>query len=130
MNSSERIRYGRTSKHRILKRGFFGKEYTQITSVPKNTLVTYNDNENIYFGIARCNDGLDTFRKDIGKRIARNRANLSLEKDNVFKYINIPDTSISVYEDNLRGVVPIIKVKELLNFFNNIDTFLLPQRLS
>ncbi len=129
MNSSERIRYGRTSRHRILTRGLFGKKYTEIIPVPKNTLVTYRDGENIFFGIARCNDKLDTFNKDLGKRIARNRANLTLNIDNVSTYTSVPDTSILVYQDQLRGMVPIVKVKELLDFFNNIDFSQLPERL-
>lgn len=128
MNSSERIRYGKTSKHRILKRGLFDKEYTEIASVPKNTLVTYNNDESIFFGIARCNDKLDIFNKNIGKRIARNRANLTL-RDNTSTYINVPNTSILIYQDQLRGVVPALKVKELLHFFYNIDYLQLPERL-
>ena len=93
---------------------------------PKNTLVTFRQDGQIYFGIARCNSELDTFSRDLGKRIATSRAQLVLTDTTLTALGN---TQIRLHESGLRGVVPIANVVQLIEYFREIDNRFLPERL-
>jgi len=93
---------------------------------PKNTLVTFRQDGNIYFGIARCNSELDTFSRDLGKRIATSRAQLVAADTNLTVR---EGTNLALHESGLRGVVPITNVVQLIEYFRNIDSEFLPERL-
>ena len=88
----------------------------------KNTLVTMQQDDVIYFGIARCNHhACDEFRKDRGKVIAKARAiRATLEQ----QLDNNDDKSIMLHETGLRGHTDKKNVRNLLDYFDNIDTFM------
>lgn len=84
---------------------------------PKNTLATIRDGEKVYFGIARCN-GNDLFRKRIGREVASTRA-LRASGKSLFE---VEDSNLRLDETGLRGVVNYQYVKELINYFKEIDS--------
>jgi hypothetical protein len=90
---------------------------------PKNTLLTIRNGDLIHFGIARCNSELDRFRKDIGKLIASNRANLAVNE------ANVTTENFVLHNSGLRGTVKVDSIRALLQYFKNIDTSMLPEYL-
>lgn len=109
-NGVERVRYGRVST-------------TTDRRVPKNTLLTIRNGDLIHFGIARCHSELDRFRKDIGRLIASNRANLAVNE------ANVTTEDFVLHSSGLRGTVKVESVRALLQYFRNIDTSMLPEYL-
>ena len=105
--SNVRVRYSRLDKR-----------------VPKNTLVTIRDGETVYFGIARCNRKLDTFRRDVGTHIATKRAELAREGSNGNVHTTDGD-DLRVHTSRMRGQTTVDNVKELVKFFNDIDNICL-----
>lgn len=106
------------AEYRKVRRFRYGR--VPETRVPKNTLATVRDKNLIYFGIARCNNKLDTFNKNIGKRIALNRLNLAINE------FNISTESFVIHHSGLRGVIDVKSIKALIKYFNDIDTSMLP----
>ncbi len=95
---------------------------------PKNTLFTERseDGNTIYFGIARCNSKLDTFRRDVGTYVAgerESRAFGELTNRDVGQYH--PYGSLTLHYSGLRGSVPRSNIVELLEYFKNVDDYLL-----
>ena len=118
---TERVRYGRVNTKNNVK-------------APKNTLFTFRDGELIYFGIARCNNVFDAFRKETGKLIAKNRAKTAASEfgvggvsENQLRASEID--GLELHRSGLRGVVNINEIKALLRYFNNIDDIMLPEYL-
>jgi len=109
MSDNLRVRYSRESR----------KDRT-----PKNTLVTLRRDETVYFGIARCNRiAGDTFKRQGpsgGSTIAQVRLQLALE-DNPASLVN--RGNVWIHPKGLRGQVNVANVKELIEFFNNVDTW-------
>ena len=97
------IRYGRTANNR-----------------PKNTLYTIRVDNQVYFGISRCNTEQDQFSKAHGRYIASGRAELALED-------GADSEDMLVHVSGLRGVVAAEKVDKLLTYFKQIDEYLLPE---
>lgn len=93
---------------------------------PKNTLVTFRQDGRIYFGIARCNSELDTFNRQLGKRIATSRARLVPSDTSL---VSLEGTQLFLHESGLRGVVPVESVVQLIEYFRSIDNRFLPERL-
>lgn len=90
---------------------------------PKNTLVTFRENDTLYFGIARCRKDKDVFNKKVGSYIAEQRAFLAKD-DNWFKpYNQHSDTTLKVHSSGLRGCLPVENVYQLITYFNNIDSY-------
>lgn len=121
MSSKERVRYGRVNT-------------TTSERVPKNTLLTFRDGNLVHFGIARCHSELDCFKKDTGKLIAKNRACLAASEAGVGgipgKQLKASDVEgLIVHRSGMRGTVKVEDVKTLLQYFRNIDTSMLPERL-
>jgi hypothetical protein len=98
----------------------------------KNTLVTTQDGDYVYFGIARCNMRVgDRFNKKHGTMVALSRAEkaqdkLAFELDSKSSASTnfLPFWSTNTYwfaESNLYGVVHVTRVRELLNDFEAID---------
>lgn len=106
-DTTERVRYGR------------------VNSLSKNTLLTISNGDLIHFGIARCNSKLDHFRKDTGKLIARNRAELAAEE--TIELAKTGKILEQYHPSGLRGSVSVDRVKRLLKYFENIDTSMLNQ---
>lgn len=104
-----RVRYSRESR----------KDRT-----PKNTLVTQRRDGTVYFGIARCNRAAgDTFKRqgpNGGSTIAQVRLQLSLE-DDVASLVN--RGNVWIHPKGLRGQVRVENVKEMIEFFNNVDAW-------
>jgi hypothetical protein len=100
--------------------------------MPKNTLFTFRDGDLIHFGIARCNSMFDSFRRDTGKLIARNRAKVAAGEAGVG---GIPGKQtknvdgVLLHSSGLRGSVNVENVKELLQYFQNVDDTMMPDRL-
>jgi hypothetical protein len=83
----------------------------------KNTLVTIRDGERIYFGIARCNlDAGDNMKKSHGRMIAKARALRAKVECG-----SSSTEDFSLHESGLRGVCAMESVKQLLQYFENID---------
>ena len=78
---------------------------------PKNTLVTYRNENLVYFGISRCHSKNDRFSKELGKDLAETRAQLAM----------------SIHRSGLRGVAKVDEVKQLLTYFQNIDNIMLSE---
>jgi len=97
--------------------------YGRVNGGPKNTLVTTQSGDTIYFGIARCNLVLnDVFKRsglNGGRTIATRRLERILEEGDIPSYKKIGN--IMVHPKGLRGFVSRENVKELISFFNNID---------
>lgn len=88
----------------------------------KNTLVTLQDGDVIYFGIARCNyKAGDMFYKVRGKVIAKARA-IRAKLD--FNPAILANADIVLHENNLRGCCPKSKIRDLLKYFDDIDTIM------
>lgn len=86
----------------------------------KNTLVTLQDGETIFFGISRCNrDAGDRFLKARGRTAAKARAiRASIE----FKSVpNDLKNKFVANANGLRGHCAVADVKEVLKYFQNID---------
>lgn len=99
------------------------KEYRIRYSKTKNCLVTQEIEGFVYFGMARCNTKVDTFRKKMGIDIAVNR--LAKAKN---KFVNIDILSELQFDEplycggnNMYGVVRVKDVRSLLRDFENID---------
>jgi len=110
MSERKRVRYSRLDEKRS----------------PKNTLYTFQDGENLYFGIARCNVKLDTFERSIGTRIAEERARRALET-NIPNSVYYPRGALTLHHSGLRGRVNRTEVKELIEYFRSVDEYLLDQ---
>lgn len=93
---------------------------------PKNTLVTFRSEGKIYFGIARCNSELDTFDKNLGKRIATARAELAPADTEL---VPLGETDVLLHKSGLRGVVSVENVVQLIEYFREVDFRLLPEHL-
>lgn len=104
-----RVRYSRASR---------------TNRTPKNTLVTRRVNDVVYFGIARCNRAAgDVFKRsgpNGGSTIAHARLGVALNED-ASSYVTVGN--ILVHPKGLRGQVNVANVKELIEFFNNIDAW-------
>jgi len=97
---NERVRYGRDSKGN-----------------PKNTLVTIQSNDTVFFGIARCGPN-DTPTKVDGKKIARSRALSAIKGSDSF---NTDIGNLRVHKSGLIGFVRVDKVQSLLEYFDKVD---------
>ena len=99
------------------------KEYRIRYSKTKNTLVTNQVGNFIYFGIARCNTKADNFKKKFGVDIATNRV---AKAKNYFQDMDgfaeewLTDT-IYYGHSGLFGVVNVKNVRNLLRDFEIID---------
>jgi len=118
---SIRVRYGKVeSNGRWVRRGAddatgnLGRWETD--KVPKNTLVTIREGDLIYFGIARCHNQLDVFRKTLGTKIATRRCNLAVAEFN-----DITTENFTMHSSGLRGVVKADSIPVLLQYFADID---------
>ena len=108
--SDVRVRYSRLEKR-----------------VPKNTLATIRDGDTVYFGIARCNRKMDTFKRDVGTHIAMARAGLAQEGPCNDLHTTDGD-DLEVHVSRMRGRTTVENVKELIKYFNNIDAVCLDRR--
>lgn len=106
-----RCRYGRDNGH------------------PKNTLVTCQEDDTIYFGVSRCNPNpspksgkKDAFRKDIGRMIALGRMDKAREEGENGGYMQ--DGNIRRHFSGLRGYVKVNHIEDLLSYFEDIDYYL------
>ncbi len=87
-------------------------------SLPKNTLVILHDDVEgvIYFGIARCNlVANDVCRKDVGRTMARQRAELAMTTHKTLK------SRIHIDEHGLSGKVAANYQHFLKGFFYSYD---------
>lgn len=97
--------------------------YSKTDGERKNTLLTFaeKDRGNLFFGIARCNlaEG-DRFSKKRGRAIAASRLKQALES---FSFAaSQEDFNLLMMSTNLlRGVCPVSRVKDLLEYFRDID---------
>ena len=107
LETSKRIRYGRIDDEKEI--------------FPKNTLITQTTNDGVFFGISRCNMKYDHFRRETGKMIADGRALLALEdvKPEKGKFI--------IHSTGLRGFVDRDNIRDLLDYFYNVDDLRLQQ---
>jgi len=84
----------------------------------KNTLATIRKGDVLYFGIARCDKTEDTFTKANGRTMAEGRALKTMEKTKGY-----PVTELTFMGEKLdRGMCPVENVRELLEFFDALDT--------
>ena len=92
---------------------------------PKNTLVTTQIGDKIYFGIARCNLRADNTAKKIGRFIAHERMNLALtvEQGHLTDVVHVTENTslFFIMASGLSGIVDIDRVKDLLKYFEDID---------
>src|SRR3990167_8346285 len=92
---------------------------------PKNTLVTTQVGDKIYFGIARCNLSADNTAKKIGRFIAHGRMSdaLVIEQDYLKSVLSTTENKslFFIRANGLSGIVDIDRVKDLLKYFENID---------
>ena len=86
----------------------------------KNTLSTVRIGNFIVFGISRCNP-CDTFKKDIGKKIATARRDLMVDE---VKFIDQDAEDLWFHESGLRGICHLARIKDLLQFFDNMRDYL------
>jgi len=119
MTTEIRIRYSRPL------RGLLGRSEKGfiLRGPPKDTLATKRVDAWVFFGIARCNKVLDTFRRKEGRKIAIER----LEKA-----INTgidPETSLWISADGLYGCCAAYLVPFVLNYFEDLEIGLGPKRL-
>ena len=110
---NERVRYSRRGEKRA----------------PKNTLFTSRseDGETLYFGIARYNVKLDTFRREVGTFVSSERENRAREElsGNYWTGKYGVSGNLTLHHSGLRGSVPRKNVVELLEYFKSIDAYLL-----
>lgn len=84
-------------------------------SVPKNTLVTYRDGEQVYFGIARCNLQADHPSKLLGRSQARFRADHAVRRLGGVKCVFL------INEGGLDGKCHQDTLHMLLDYFYGLD---------
>ncbi len=89
----------------------FGRE-----EIPKNTLFTIRDENNVYFGISRCNLKHDRCVKKEGIKFAKEKAQKALEA------LKEPFAcSLFIDADGLSGKCNISLLPSLLEYFYFID---------
>jgi hypothetical protein len=98
----------------------FRVRYSRIRNGLKNTLVTVRDGDKVFFGISRCNIKKDTFIKKFGVEVARGRVDLAVQEVNALGLSFDGDRNL-IATGNLRGVVKLENVKELLNLFEDLE---------
>ncbi|MBI2448882.1 hypothetical protein HYV49_01150 [Candidatus Pacearchaeota archaeon] len=105
-------------KHRIRYSDVNMGSLTCFTKKPKNTLITVQEKDVIYFGIARCHSIKDRFKKAEGKRLALDRVEFAKNDHDKNR-----ELSVSFYLDSsgLLGYCRIPYVKLLLKYFESID---------
>lgn len=99
--NTERIRFGRTK-----------------SKTPKNTLITKRYDGVIFFGVARCHSKLDYFSKRLGKHVATERLYLAVEEPKAHYQQH---GALNLHPNGLRGFCVVQEVKQLLQYFDNID---------
>lgn len=99
----------------------------QADRSPRNTLVTTQEGDTIYFGIARCNTREDRFSRKVGQRIADNRVGLA-QDDSSSVRDRLAGTELVIDSSGLYGSVPASNVRELVRYFRDIDTLSLRRR--
>lgn len=122
-DNATRVRYGRTDVERVVRATKSTPSHTVTERIPKNTLTTVRNGNMVYFGIARCNSGLDRFSKNIGKLIASNRAEIAAVEG------GIRSTDLEIHKSGLRGSVGLDKIKTLLQYFRAVDVTMQPEHL-
>ena len=117
--SSDRVRYSRIVGHQIeVEKSDEFPDGLKTILVPKNTLYTIRRGEFVHFGIARCHSKLDRFNRAKGRDIAAGRAHLALEENN---------ENALLHESGLRGTINADSIKNLLDYFQYVDSILLQQ---
>ena len=112
-----RIRYGaREPGHTFVDK----RKSVFHRGTAKNTLATIRVGDIIFFGIARCNKGLDIFKKSVGMDIAIGRAKKAKEEG----VSVVPDDSIVFMNEakDLRGYCSVNNIVSLLVFFQGLDS--------
>lgn len=107
MSEDKRIRYSRLNDR-----------------FPKNTLVTFRNDDLVYFGISRCNSKRDHFSKEFGKQLAEQRALLASAEVSMGEN---ETGGMEIHKSGLRGVTKVEDIKRLLTYFQNIDDIMLAQ---
>ena len=98
-----RIRYSRSLRGRT------------ETVVLRNSLVTIQKGDYVFFGIARCNRK-DLFKKTLGRELALNRA---LDSTTSYK---APETaSVHISDDGTMGWCNVKYVRTILRHFEGLD---------
>jgi hypothetical protein len=89
----------------------------------KNTLVTIQDGDVIYFGISRCNTKAgDKFLKSKGQMVAKARAiKASIEARYSPLTAASQDNGLTTHFGGLRGFVAVAHIHDLLQYFRDID---------
>jgi len=100
--------------------------YGKINNQAKNTLVTVRDGDVIYFGISRCRLNADKMNKVEGKKLATVRANVALHGST---NLTLQEGTLFVHKSNMFGKVHHSEIKKLLEYFDTIDSRLLPDYL-
>ena len=88
--------------------------------VPKNSLVTMQIGENIFFGISRCKSNVDHVNKKIGRFVAYKR----MEDATCLNMDALKDLGNKLFYARVSGymgVVHVSRVKELLDYFNKFE---------
>lgn len=107
-----RIRYGFQQKEIVSQKG--AHRYQRRT---KNALVTIQQGNHVYFGIARCKLSTDIFKKKLGRELALIRA-----QDSFNYYATAAETSMfCLNKDGTAGYCSVRYVKTLLKHFESLD---------
>lgn len=113
-----RIRYGARDRGHT----FTHKHGTVVhRGQAKNTLATIRVGKVVFFGVARCNKKFDVFKKSTGMQIATGRA-LKAEQEGAPIMFDEGFIFAGSDESTLRGYVSVDNIKELLNWFQALDT--------
>lgn len=110
-----------------MKDNMFRCRYGRVenTRHPKNTLMTFQEDDIVYFGISRCstkpdkNGVVDKFNKTLGREIASNRAKLTEYEGGDNNYSSLCD--VMLHNSGLRGFVSVDHIQQLIVYFEEID---------
>jgi len=88
--------------------------YRDVYRKPVATLYTIRENEHIYFGISKCNIKHDSFTKEMGVRVAKNRSLLAVE---MFENVEVTDGQALIEQRKMYGRWPADAIVDLLKYF-------------
>ncbi len=101
--------------------------YGKLNNDRKDTLFTFRSEDKIFFGIARCNVKVgDAFDKELGRKIAQNRA---LKAQEVFttEKVNLENSDIANLKEFVSyGAIPVTEIKSLLSYFRSLQNTFKP----
>jgi len=91
----------------------------------KNTLFTFRNGDNVFFGVSRCRLGTDKFNRELGLHIAKERSLKALKAEQEGEQFIVNDhvsfLSKSGEESPTKGKVSLKNIQSLITWFKQFS---------